>query len=379
MLPFARRMRKPVMPNREGAALTCVNVALGTRSYVIEIGTDTLRRGLPAHVTNAASRIVVVTNDVVFPLYGAAVATALEASERPIVSVVLPDGEAHKDWQHLNQIFDALLSNACDRKTLLVALGGGVIGDMVGFAAATYQRGVSFVQIPTTLLSQVDSSVGGKTGINHPLGKNMVGAFYQPKHVLIDTDVLRTLPDREYRAGLAEVIKYGIALDAAFFAWLETNIDALSARDSATLAYAIRRSCEIKAGIVANDEYETRGARALLNFGHTFGHAIETELGYGTWLHGEAVGCGMALATNFSAILGRLPEADRQRVLQLIQRAGLTTAMPAVAVERMLLHMARDKKNESGAIRLILLDGIGQCHVDGTVDRAAIATFLAQQ
>jgi len=366
------------MPTASIAAPQSLQLALGERSYLIEIGAGLLARGVPQVISQAASKVVVISNEVVFPLYGDAVMTAFAAAGRPPMSIVLRDGETHKDWQSLNHIFDALLTHACDRNTLLVALGGGVVGDMVGFAAATYQRGVRFVQIPTTLLAQVDSSVGGKTAINHPLGKNMVGAFYQPQHVLIDTDVLRTLPDREYRAGLAEVIKYGAALDTIFFEWLEVNIDALNARQDLALAYAIRRCCEIKAAVVADDEYETNktGGRALLNFGHTFGHAIESSLGYGVWLHGEAVGCGMALAARFSAKLGRIDAATAARVITLLERAGLSTKMPPISAELMLVHMSRDKKNEEGKIRLILLDALGTSRIDGGVARAEILAFL---
>ena len=355
-----------------------VRVDLGDRSYAIEIGPGLLVHGIRPDIVESASTVIVVSNDVVFPLYGGAVLAALSAAGRPARSLVLPDGEAHKTWVTLNRIFDELLAHACDRNTLLIALGGGVVGDMVGFAAATYQRGIAFVQVPTTLLAQVDSSVGGKTAINHPLGKNMVGAFHQPKHVLIDTDVLATLPDREYRAGLAEVIKYGVALDAAFFDWLEANLDALNAREHRALAYAIRRSCEIKAVVVAGDEFEKNrsGGRALLNFGHTFGHAIESSLGYGVWLHGEAVGCGMALAAGFSASRGLLCAADHQRIVALLERAGLTLALPGIAPETMIEHMSRDKKNEHAAIRLILLDGIGQSRADVSSPNAEIAAFL---
>ena len=366
------------MPATNTSALQSLQLALGERSYQMEIGPGLLARGIPLAISQAASKIVVVSNDVVFPLYGDAVMKSLAAAGRPVMSIVLPDGEAYKDWSTLNRIFDGLLAQGCDRNTLLVALGGGVIGDMVGFAAATYQRGIRFVQIPTTLLAQVDSSVGGKTAINHPLGKNMVGAFYQPQHVLIDTDVLRTLPDREYRAGLAEVIKYGAALDLAFFEWLEGSLDALNAREDQALAYAIRRSCEIKAAVVADDEYETdkTGGRALLNFGHTFGHAIESILGYGVWLHGEAVGCGMAQAARFSASLGRIDAATAARVIALVERAGLAITPPPISPDTMLEHMARDKKNEAGKIRLILLDALGQSRIDGGVAREAIHAFL---
>jgi 3-dehydroquinate synthase len=358
-----------------------LSLRLGERSYAIDIAAGNLANGLPAELILRATKFALISNDVVFPLYGEIVRAQLASSGKPVITVVVPDGESNKNWQTLNVIFDALLENACDRKTLLVALGGGVVGDMVGFAAATYQRGVPFVQIPTTLLAQVDSSVGGKTAINHPLGKNMVGAFYQPKHVLIDTEVLRTLPDREFRAGLAEVIKYGIALDAPFFGWLERNIELLIQRDAAALAYAIRRSCEIKAEVVAGDEFELEkdGGRALLNFGHTFGHAIETALGYGAWLHGEAVGCGMALATRFSLAAQRITAEDAERILQLIARTGLATTMPdssALAASIMIAHMSRDKKNEAGAIKLILLTKIGGSEIEATISREKLLAFF---
>jgi 3-dehydroquinate synthase len=358
-----------------------IHVRLSDRSYVIDIGAGVLKHGLPMALLSGTTQIALVSNSVVYPLYGAQFEESLRASGLPVVSVVLPDGEEHKDWQTLNQIFDALLSKRCDRKTLLVALGGGVVGDMVGFAAATYQRGVPFVQVPTTLLAQVDSSVGGKTAINHALGKNMIGAFYQPQYVLIDTDVLRTLPDRQYRAGLAEVIKYGIALDAAFFVWLEQNMRQLRARDERALRYAIRRSCEIKASVVADDELELKrdGGRALLNFGHTFGHAIETALGYGVWLHGEAVGCGMALATTLSHRAGRISDNNVQRILRLIQDAGLETSLPQtdkITPSVLLDHMSRDKKNEGGTIKLILLNQLGGSIVDTSFTQEAILRFL---
>jgi 3-dehydroquinate synthase len=294
---------------------------------------------------------------------------------------VLPDGEAIKDWATLDQIFSHLLEHNADRKTLLVALGGGVIGDMVGFAAATYQRGIAFVQVPTTLLAQVDSSVGGKTAINHALGKNMVGAFHQPREVIIDTDVLATLPPREFVAGVAEVLKYGIALDAGFFAWLEANLSALMTRDPSLLAEAIHRSCAIKARVVADDEFETKasGGRALLNYGHTFGHAIEAALGYGVWLHGEAVGCGMALATRLSVTLGQLDAAVGLRIEALLKRAGLATVLPDITPDTMLTHMARDKKNEHGVIRLILLPALGAANVDSKVPRDTLRQFLVAE
>ena len=360
------------------APVTTLQVSLGDRSYPILIGTNLLADVARLASLLPAPRVALITNVTLYPLYGASLTAALQRHGVEVLSICLPDGEQFKDWPALNQIFEALLEHACDRKTTLIALGGGVIGDIAGFAAATYQRGVPFIQIPTTLLAQVDSSVGGKTAINHARGKNMIGAFYQPQMVLADTDTLKTLPDREYRSGLAEVIKYGIGLDAAFFNWLEANIDALNRRDPEALAYAIKRSCEIKARIVAADERETTsdGGRALLNLGHTFGHAIETALGYGVWLHGEAVGCGMFLATELSNRLGLLDAASTRRAIALIEAAGLPTAMPDIASEAMLSHMARDKKNEGGAIRLILLTGIGTSVVDATVSASRIRSFL---
>lgn len=361
-------------------AVRVLHMDLGERGHDIRIGPGLLAQPFAVSQIDSASQVVVVSNDTVMPLYGASLLEAFR-SRHPAArfsALSLPDGEQHKDWQNLDRIYAHLLAQQGDRKTLLIALGGGVVGDMVGFAAATYQRGISFVQVPTTLLAQVDSSVGGKTAINHALGKNMVGAFHQPREVVIDTDVLATLPAREFTAGLAEVIKYGIALDRGFFEWLETNMDKLLARDAEALSHAIHRSCEIKARVVADDEFETSktGGRAMLNFGHTFGHAIESALGYGAWLHGEAVGCGMALATRFSARLGRISDADATRVQALISRAGLATALPGITTDTMLEHMARDKKNEHGSIRLILLDAIGQSSLDGKTPREDLRQFL---
>lgn len=355
-----------------------VEVLLHENPYPIFIGTGLLDNPNLIAPQRSASRHALVTNEIVWPLYGAPYLQQLQEAGLDIFPIVLPDGEIHKDWPALNRIFDALLENHCDRKTTLIALGGGVIGDITGFAAATYQRGVPFIQIPTTLLAQVDSSVGGKTAINHPRGKNMIGAFYQPRRVLADTNTLKTLPDREFKSGLAEVIKYGAGLDAAFFDWLEVNIHALLQRDSSVLTYAIQRSCTIKAQIVAADERETakEGGRALLNLGHTFGHAIETALGYGQWLHGEAVGCGMALAARLSEQAGYLSVNDASRIVQLIESAGLPVTWPDISPETMLEHMSRDKKNESGAIRLILLKSIGQACVDTTISAAHICHFL---
>jgi len=310
-------------------------VALGERSYPIIIGRHLLDQpGFANHIPG--KRVAIVTNTVVAPLYLERLIAMLEAAGKQCLSIVLPDGEEEKNVDNLMRIFDVLLEKKCDRKTTLVALGGGVIGDMTGFAAATYMRGVPFVQMPTTLLAQVDSSVGGKTAINHPLGKNMIGAFYQPQSVLADTATLTTLLQRELSAGLAEVIKHGAIIDAAFFSWLETHMDQLMARDDAALAQVIQRSCEIKADVVRQDE---SGLRAILNFGHTFGHAIESGLGYGEWLHGEAVGCGMVMAADLSHRLGYLSAQDKARITALVQAAGLPVVAPDLGVDRWLVLM----------------------------------------
>jgi len=314
-----------------------------------------------------ASAAFIVTNDTVGPLYAQRLATALAGHYAHIQTVVLPDGESHKDWQTLNLIFDALLGQGADRKTVLFALGGGVVGDMTGFAAACYMRGVPFVQVPTTLLSQVDSSVGGKTAINHPIGKNMIGAFYQPHRVVCDLDTLQTLPQREMSAGLAEVIKYGPIADMAFLDWIDGHLDALMARDPQALAHAVKRSCEIKAWVVSQDEREG-GIRAILNFGHTFGHAIEAGLGFGEWLHGEAVGCGMVMASHLSQRLGLVDEAFVSRFTALIARAGLPTVGPKLGAEVYLHHMRVDKKAEAGDIRFVLIDQPGSAIVRGAPD-----------
>lgn len=336
-----------------------VAIALGDRSYAIDIGSGRLGDAATWDGLPKAASALVVTNTTVGPLYAAALRRALQPHYGAVHEVVLPDGEDHKDWATLNLIFDALLANACDRKTVLFALGGGVVGDMAGFAAASYMRGVPFVQVPTTLLAQVDSSVGGKTAINHPLGKNMIGAFYQPLRVVCDLDTLRTLPDRELAAGLAEVIKYGPIADLAFLDWIEANLDALLARDSTALTHAVRRSCEIKAWVVGQDEREA-GLRAILNFGHTFGHAIEAGLGYGVWLHGEAVGCGMVMALQLSRRLGLVDAAFADRVTALIARAKLPVRGPALGADRYLDLMRVDKKAEGGQIRFVVIEKPGQ-------------------
>jgi 3-dehydroquinate synthase len=354
-----------------------LEVALGARSYPIHIGA-----GLMAHAALYAPHVggrlaAIVTNVTVAPLYAARLEAALSAAGATCQRIVLPDGEANKDWRTLESIFDALLQAQADRRTVLVALGGGVVGDMAGFAAATYQRGVAHLQVPTTLLAQVDSSVGGKTAINHPLGKNMIGAFHQPLAVVADTSTLETLPAREYAAGLAEVAKYGAIFDAGFLAWLEANAGALRDRDASALAYAIRRSCEIKALIVAEDERES-GRRALLNFGHTFGHAIESAMGYGEVLHGEAVATGMALAARLSARQGRIAAQDAERLVALLERLGLDVKAPRFAPELWLRYMGRDKKNEAGRITLILLDSLGRGAVVKDTPAEELRAFLAE-
>jgi shikimate kinase/3-dehydroquinate synthase len=353
-----------------------LNVSLGERSYPITIGAGLLADPalLAAHI--AGRKVAIVTNTTVAPLYLARVAQPLRAAGHDVLEVVLPDGEQYKTWASLMQVFDALLANKCDRKTTLVALGGGVIGDLTGFAAASYMRGVPFVQIPTTLLSQVDSSVGGKTGLNHPLGKNMIGAFYQPRAVLADTATLHTLPARELSAGLAEVIKHGAIIDAEFFGWIEHNIGKLMARDAQALAHAISRSCEIKADVVRQDEREG-GLRAILNFGHTFGHAIEAGMGYGAWLHGEAVGCGMVMAADLSMRAGLVDAATVARVRALVQAAGLPVRAPDLGSARWLELMEVDKKNEGGAIKFILLKPLGAPSIQSVPHELLLATLAA--
>jgi 3-dehydroquinate synthase len=345
------------------------------RSYEIRIGAGLLAQASSWTALPKAGAAVIVSNETVAPLYADRLRAVLSAIYARVDLVVLPDGEQHKDWASLNRICDHLLAQALDRRTVLFALGGGVVGDMTGFAAAIYMRGVPFVQVPTTLLAQVDSSVGGKTAINHPLGKNMIGAFYQPVRVIADLDTLDTLPDRELRAGLAEVIKYGPIADAGFLCWIEDNLDALLARDKAVLGYAVRRSCEIKADVVGQDERE-QGLRAILNFGHTIGHAIEAGMGYGTWLHGEAVACGMVLAADLSHRMGLMPASFVQRLRVLIERAGLPVVPPKLGVERYLQLMRVDKKAESGAIRFVLIEALGRAGLHAVPD-AVIADTLA--
>jgi len=336
------------------------------------LGDSTL---LTRHVEE--SRIAIVTNATVAPLYLARLRVAMAALDP--VEVILPDGEQYKTLEVLSRIFDAMLSAHCDRRTTVVALGGGVIGDMAGFAAACYQRGVSYLQVPTTLLAQVDSAVGGKTGVNHPLGKNMIGAFHQPRAVIIDTDTLGTLPDRELSAGLAEVIKYGLIRDPDFFSWLEANLEKLLMLDPEALSFAIHRSCRNKAEVVAADERES-GVRAILNLGHTFGHAIETGLGYGHWLHGEAIAAGMIMAADLSRRLGWLSASDVARLEDLIQRARLPARAPAqLQTPRLLEIMSVDKKVQQGRLRLVLLKRIGEAVVTDDYPRADLEATLANR
>ena len=348
-----------------------VEIALDERSYPILIGAGLVDHAVSFDRVGAGSSALIVSNTTVAPLYAERLVRALQPRHAHVRVLALPDGEQYKTWETLNQIFDELLAHGADRKTVLYALGGGVVGDMTGFAAASYMRGVPFVQVPTTLLAQVDSSVGGKTAINHPLGKNMIGAFYQPQVVVCDLDVLKTLPPRELSAGLAEVIKYGPIADMAFLDWIEANVEALRACEPAALAHAVRRSCEIKAHVVGQDERES-GLRAILNFGHTFGHAIEAGMGYGAWLHGEAVGAGMVMAAELSRELGRVDAAFVRRLTALIDRAGLPTRGavidPVDNAGRYLELMRVDKKAEGGEIRFVVIDGPGRAVVRAAPD-----------
>ncbi len=353
--------------------MDALEVELGSRSYPILIGSGLLGRRELLDEYVPGRDILVVSNTTVRPLYAPGLLQGL--ADRRVVEVTLPDGESHKTLSTVSRILDVLVANRFGRDCTLVALGGGVVGDMAGFAAACYQRGVAYVQVPTTLLAQVDSSVGGKTGVNHPGGKNLIGAFHQPRAVLADTDTLQTLPERELRAGLAEVIKYGLICDAAFFGWLEEHLDELLARDARALAHVIRRSCEIKAAIVGRDEQE-RGERALLNLGHTFGHAIEAATGYTRWLHGEAVGTGLLMAAAMSHECGFLPAEEVDRVRRLLDRAGLPVAQRDVPVGTALEHMRIDKKVQGGRIRLVLLRAVGDAFVTAEYPEAALHRTL---
>ena len=359
----------------EGSSHQVVNVDLGDRSYPIHIGTGLLGDAslITPHIRGR--QVCVISNDTVAPLYLDAVSRALAGYDA--IHCILPDGEEFKTLDTVSTIYDRLLEAKFSRSATLVALGGGVVGDMAGFAAATYQRGIDFIQIPTTLLSQVDSSVGGKTGVNRPLGKNMVGAFYQPKCVIADCATLDTLPDRELKAGLAEVIKYGLINNRSFLDWLDTNLDRLLARDAQALAYAIKTSCEEKAAIVSQDEKES-GIRAILNLGHTFGHAIETAMGYGNWLHGEAVATGMVMAAGYSRRQGLISQADADYVRAIIRRAGLPDSPPAdMGVETFINLMSRDKKADTGRIKLILLEALGKAFVSDAVDTKTLSAALS--
>lgn len=352
-----------------------VDIALGERSYPILIGAGLLEDAalIDAHVR--ARSVLIVTNETIAPLYGPALKRSL--GERRVAEAVLPDGEQHKTLATMSRILDALMDARMNRDAAVIALGGGVVGDMAGFAAACYQRGVDYIQVPTTLLAQVDSSVGGKTGVNHPKGKNMIGAFHQPRCVIADIATLRTLSDREYRAGLAEVVKYGLIYDLEFLAWLESNVEALANREVRAIIYAVRRSCEVKAEVVAADERES-GLRAILNLGHTFGHAIETASGYGNWLHGEAVAAGMGIAADMSERLGWISVADRDRAIQLLSRFGLPTEAPKIGAARALELMGMDKKVLEGRVRLVLLRTLGKADVVADYPTEALKATLAR-
>ena len=343
-----------------------LNVALGDRSYPIHIGSG-LISSAELYAPHRGGGVAIVTNRVVAPLY----LKAVKSATGPAAEIIVPDGEQAKSWQGVEQVVDGLIAARLGRDGLVIALGGGVIGDLAGFAAAVYQRGVPFVQVPTTLLAQVDSSVGGKTAINHPAAKNMIGAFHQPCAVISDVATLDTLPERELRSGIAEVIKHGLALDAAFVDWLEANLERLLKRDGAALVHAVKRSCELKARIVAQDERES-GSRALLNFGHTFGHAIEAGTGYGAWLHGEAVAAGMVMAAELSALIGDLRKTEVGRVRELLRRAGLPIVGPALAPERLIELMALDKKAAKGRTRFVVLEAIGRARLRADIDDAAV-------
>jgi 3-dehydroquinate synthase len=358
--------------------MNTLQLDLGERSYPIHIGSGLLDQAdlYKKHIKGTFT--AVVTNETVAPLYADKVVKTLESIGQKVKLIVLPDGEAFKTWEVLQKIFDGLLENSADRKTTLVALGGGVVGDMTGFAAACYMRGIKFIQVPTTLLSQVDSSVGGKTGINHPLGKNMVGAFHQPQAVIADLDTLKTLPPEELAAGLAEVIKHGAIADSEFLSWIEKNQDALNNCDPAAMEHAVRRSCEIKSQVVAQDEKEG-GIRAILNFGHTFGHAIEAGMGYGAWLHGQAVGCGMVMAADLSVRVGLLSEAEASRLKKIIEALHLPTQPPKLGVDRFMELMSVDKKAEGGEVRYILLNGLGQAKIQTVDDDLVIQTLISNR
>ncbi len=351
-----------------------LNVSLGERSYPIYIGSGLLKKSELFKPWIVGKSVFVVTNTTVGPLYSQTLIQTISGDAKSVHEIVLPDGESFKDWVTLQKIFDALLMHGADRKSVLIALGGGVIGDMVGFAAASFMRGIRFIQVPTTLLAQVDSSVGGKTGINHPLGKNMIGAFHQPVAVIADLDTLKSLPPRELSAGLAEVIKHGAIADTEFFNWIENHRHELLNCDSNAMSHAVERSCEIKSAVVAADEKES-GIRAILNFGHTFGHAIESGLGYGEWLHGEAVGCGMVMAADLSSRLGYLKTEEVNRIKKLIAAMGLPNCAPKLGNDRYFELMRIDKKSEGGEIRYITLEKIGKAKIEA-IDDAIVDQVL---
>ena len=353
-----------------------LKVDLGQRSYPIFIGSDLIDRPELFEACSKASSIYIVTNTTVAPLYAERLSKTLASFGKSVRTIALPDGESFKDWKNLQTIFDELLKHGADRQTVLIALGGGVIGDMTGFTAASFMRGIRFIQVPTTLLSQVDSSVGGKTGINHPLGKNMIGAFHQPIAVIADLSTLKTLPPRELSAGLAEVIKHGAIADATFLNWIEANTSALLACDIEAMSHAVLRSCEIKSAVVSADEREG-GVRATLNFGHTFGHAIEAGMGYGEWLHGEAVGCGMVMGAKLSCLLKKITQADADRLTRIIHSMHLPTTAPNFGAERYIELMQVDKKAEGGQIRYVLLEQIGKAYIATAPHEAVVETLLA--
>jgi 3-dehydroquinate synthase len=354
-----------------------LHVDLASRSYPIYIGTDLLeQKALFEPHLKSSTTVFIVSNTTVAPLYAKTLTNTLTQLGKTVRLLELPDGESFKDWQHLQLIFDELLAHGADRQSMIVALGGGVVGDMAGFGAASFMRGIRFIQVPTTLLAQVDSSVGGKTGINHPLGKNMIGAFHQPVAVIADLNTLRTLPARELSAGLAEIVKHGAIADADFLDWIEANTSALLACDTNAMAHAVLRSCEIKSAVVSADERES-GIRATLNFGHTFGHAIESGLGYGEWLHGEAVGCGMVMAADLSARLGHISQVDAQRLKQIIESMHLPIVPPKLGIERFMELMQVDKKTEAGQIRYITLESVGVARIQQVPETTVIETLVA--
>ena len=354
-----------------------ININLGKRSYPIYVGEGLLENNNLFKNHISSKKLAIITNDTIAPLYLQKISNIL-SSEKEIISIILPDGESFKNFETLNLIYDELLKNKADRQVTLIALGGGVIGDITGFAAATFMRGVDFIQIPTTLLSQVDSSVGGKTGINHQLGKNMIGAFYQPKCVVADISLLESLPDKEFSAGLAEVIKYGLIRDSSFFEWLENNIDGIMKRDSQLLIEAVVRSCQNKADIVESDEFESN-IRAILNLGHTFGHAIETATGYGKWLHGEAIAVGMVMAAHLSEQMGWLKKEEYQRIKSLIINSNLPINPPDILKQDFLDLMQLDKKTKENQINLILQQGIGKAILTSDYDNEKLHNTLSKK